>query len=101
METKLPLAIAIMLMNMDIMESMTVAIQAHPLPFTSPRATTRAAIPRAIITPLVTPIKGISRVAPTAMPPAPVNIKIIPLIIIKIATIVTPNGLFYQFAYKQ
>jgi hypothetical protein len=45
---KLPVAIAIMLMIMDMMEIITVTIHAQPFPLIRPHAIIRLATPRAI-----------------------------------------------------
>ena len=50
----LPPASPIMLKTSDIIASITVIIQAHPLPFKRPHDNTKLAIPRTIAIPAVT-----------------------------------------------
>ena len=49
-----PVAIEIAFKAILIIDKMTVTIQAHPIPFSSPYATMNDAIPKAIITPPIT-----------------------------------------------
>lgn len=96
---KLPATIDMMLMIIDIIESMTVTTHAQPLPVIRPHAITELAIPRAITTELIAIIPLTSKPPTSApkipavdTPKAPPAMRIIPLTIIRIATIVTPNG---------
>jgi hypothetical protein len=92
-----------MLRSIDIIDIITVIIQAHRFPFSKPHAIAKVATPKIIMN-ILTPISPIESVAtsdwgeivdsdnaPTT-PINPLTIDTIPLMIIRIEIIVTPNG---------
>jgi len=87
----------------DIIVIISVIIQAHPAPLRRPHDTTRLAIPRSM-EPMPATRKTRLKIE-RAVKPIPPTIKIMPLIIISIAMIVIPIGLFlsnwFLFIRKQ
>ncbi len=82
----------IMSMTIPINNTIVDIVHAHPFPFHNPKAITRYATPSANdMAPVTTKTKPIS--GPIATDPMPIRRDITPAIMIKIAIIVTPNGL--------